>query len=186
MTGQNYRQSSRGDNGRSQGRHEGSFSAGVPNAVRNSEFGIIQDIVKNSRYRSRIAKNCLSHFLCLLNTSSKRCLFFVPDTSMMPKKIQSEPSDFFRFLIPRTSAPPRVGLKCHDSIASIISEIRRTRSPSCFWTEVIWIFSSFSPRTIPAIAKSTDLALRTVCPYVSDFSRSNCIPNYSSIGALLQ
>ena len=144
---------------------EGASSAGVYNALKNSDFAIIEDIVQNDIQRGRIAKNCLSHFLCLLNTSSKRCLFLVPDTSMMPKKSQSEPSDFFRFLIPRTSAPPRVGLKCHDSIASIISEIRRTRSPSCFWTEVIWIFSSFSPRTIPAIAKSADFALRTVCPF---------------------
>ena len=45
---------------------------------------------------------------------------------------------------------------------------------------MIWIFSSFSPRTIPAIAKSTDLALRTVCPYVSDFSSSFFSKNYPS------
>ena len=76
---------------------EGASSAGVYNALKNSDFAIIEDIVQNDIERGRIAKNCLSHFLCLLNTSSKRCLFFVPDTSMVPKKNQSEPSAFFRF-----------------------------------------------------------------------------------------
>ena len=76
---------------------EGASSAGVYNALKNSDYAIIEDIVQNDIERGRIAKNCLSHFLCLLNTSSKRCLFFVPDTSMVPKKNQSEPSDFFRF-----------------------------------------------------------------------------------------
>ena len=72
-------------------------SAGVYAPLENVEFGIIADIVKNDIEISRISKICYSHFFCLPNVSSKRSCFFVTDTSMTPKKIQSEPRVFFRF-----------------------------------------------------------------------------------------
>ena len=72
-------------------------SAGVDAPLENVEFGIIADIVKNGIEISRISKICYSHFFCLPNVSSKRSCFFVTDTSMTPKKIQSEPRVFFRF-----------------------------------------------------------------------------------------
>ena len=74
-------------------------SAGVYEALKNSDFAVIADIVKNNIERSRISKICFCNFLCLPNTSTKLYLFFCREHFLTPNKFAPEPQDFFRFFL---------------------------------------------------------------------------------------